>query len=60
MFFWISRWVSIESYSPIFLQELALVFQVEHQCRVIAYVRDPSSRLMADQLATLSARIKSQ
>jgi hypothetical protein len=40
VFFWISRWVSIENYNPIFPQELALVFQVKHQCTVIAYVRD--------------------
>jgi hypothetical protein len=42
MFFWISRWVSIENYNPIFLQELALVLQVERQWRVIAYFRDRS------------------
>jgi hypothetical protein len=31
MFFWIPGWVSIENYKLIFLQELTLIFQVEHQ-----------------------------
>jgi hypothetical protein len=41
VFFRIFRWVSIENYNPIFLQELALVFQAEHRCRVIAHVPNP-------------------
>jgi hypothetical protein len=41
MFFGIYRWVSIGNYNPIFLHELALVFQKKHQCKVIAYLREP-------------------
>jgi hypothetical protein len=58
MFFWISRWVSNENYNSIFWQELALVFQTEHQCWVIAYIRNHSSRLTAHQPDALLGTLK--
>jgi len=49
MFFWISRWVSIENYNQIFLQEVALVFQENINAGPLPNVPERSSRLTANQ-----------